>query len=167
MKKKEYIDSPSYKPKKESQKQRLEKLYRTAINSDLLLSLEDKLARQNPSPNDIIELFETYPELYPLYHEHIEKLLYKYLVPQIDCPSIQTIFQLLKKKMNIDFLGKTEEKTSQDDDEEYERFRRLAIEKYLIDDEEMISNLYRRHMKLKEERESIEDDELEQERRIR
>ena len=60
---------------------------------------------------------------------------------------------------------KIEEKTSQDDDEEYERFRRLAIEKYLIDDEEMISNLYRRHMKLKEERESIEDDELEQERR--
>ena len=67
--------------------------------------------------------------------------------------------------MNIDFLEKIEEKTSQDDDEEYERFRRLAIEKYLIDDEEMISNLYRRHMKLKEERESIEDDELEQERR--
>ena len=162
---KEYIDSPSYKPKKESQKQRLEKLYRAAINSDLLLSLEDKLARQNPSPNDIIDIFETYPDLYPLYHEQIEKLLYKYLVPQIDRPSIQTIFQLLKKKMSIDFLGKIEEKTSQDDDEEYERFRRLAIEKYLIDDEEMISNLYRRHMKLKEEREAIEEDELEQERR--
>ena len=55
----------------------------------------------------------------------------------------------------------------EDDDEEYERFRRLAIEKYLIDDEEMISNLYRRHMQLKEERESIEEDELEHERRIR